>query len=150
MPRIYDSSATQRMVGRVYGDLEVLRLDGRIQFPGGQTQLAVLVRCKCGREYQAMSAHVRYGRALQCDECRKKASSARGRSKLSVRLPNGLTIAQLAFVHGLDSNTVYRRWLRGWPLERLGDPLVRGPKPRHGGSADLPERRGTMYGRRAS
>ena len=73
--------------------------------------------------------------------------AARERSRGSVRLPDGWTIAQLALVHGLKTNTVYARWLRGWPVERLGDPI--GRREGLGSTKYVPERRRTHIRRKA-
>lgn len=76
----------------------------------------------------------------------QQRNAVHGRTVMSVKLPNGWTIAQVALAYGLSVNTVYRRWLRGWAVEELGAPLrARGG----GGSVDLPERRGLKLGRRA-
>ena len=111
----------------------------------------VRTRCDCGRVSIMEAGSVRDGSRRQCLACNRFSASIRCTSS-SVALPDGRTIAGIAKAHGLPLNTVYRRWTRGWPLERLADPLTpqRAAKPGWGGSTDLPERRGAVYGTRST
>mgnify|MGYP003465756991 FL=1 len=128
------------MTGKRYGDLIVLGWAGKWT-PSG-SHLAWRVRCKCGREYETAAHPLRQGQSKRCRRCAAVERCRRGKEELSVHLPNGKTIAQVADAAGLPLGTVYRRWLRGWPVAKLGLPrnAVRGI----GGSIDLPERRRTM------
>jgi hypothetical protein len=142
------------MVGKKYGHLTVLADAGRKDYGrkpysrGWRLRLRqVRVRCDCGEEFVARASHVRL-RIRRCLDCAKEENADRNRNEASVYLPNGKTIAQVAEESGVPLNTVYRRWLRGWPVEELGTPLrtVR-PYKGLGGSVDLPERRRTVYPR---
>ncbi len=134
---------TARMVGKTYGDLLVLDIGGR----RGKHR-CVVVQCSCGAEYEVQGHTLRYGYAQRCRACHDARCARLVREEHSVPLPDGQTVATIAAASGLKLNTVYRRWLRGWPVEKLGAPLEPhgdpGPKAR-GGEVDLPERRRTVY-----
>ncbi len=138
------------MTGKSYGDLRVIGEEARRDY--GQNSRGwryrirmVRVQCKCGAIFVAQAAHVRRNLGA-CVECGKKKNRQTNRRKNSIRLPSGATLAETALAAGLDIGTVYRRWLRGWPEERLGEPLHH-VGPRLGGHADLPERRRTKIKR---
>jgi hypothetical protein len=139
------------MVGKKYGHLTVVAEAGRRHYPTTKPQRLVLVRCDCEREYVTNAASVRRG-VNRCIECHKEDAAERSRAEMSVRLPNGRTIAHIAQDAGLSPNTVYRRFLRGWPVDRLGAPLQTARRRKgYGGHVDLPERRCTVFPeRRAS
>ncbi len=129
------------MVGKKFGHLLVLAEAGTRHYGSGLQGL-VRVRCDCGREYVALAHHVRSGRITRCLRCANRAKAIAS----SVRLPNGRTVAQVAHETGVKLGTVYRRYLRGWPLDKLGTPLRTDRKAMgFGGSIDLPERRRTVY-----
>jgi hypothetical protein len=142
------------MVGKRYGRLTVIADAGREDLGrkpysnGWRLRLRqVRVRCDCGEEFVARASHVRL-RIRRCLDCAKEENADRNRNEASVHLPNGKTIAQVAEASGVSLNTVYRRWLRGWPVEKLGTPLrTTRPRKGFGGSVDLPERRRTVYPR---
>jgi len=140
------------MVGKKYGHLTVIanagRRDyGRPSYARGHRLRIRLVRvvCDCGAEYDAVAFQVRQG-VNRCTACAREDNARRQRDETSVRLSNGKTIAQIAASSGLALGTVYRRFLRGWPVERLGVPLRTARQCKgYGGSVDLPERRRTVY-----
>ena len=47
----------------------------------------------------------------------------RNRTVKSVKLPDGWTVAQIALAYSLPLDTVYARWRRGWPVEKLSLPV---------------------------
>jgi hypothetical protein len=143
--RVGVRSAPIPMVGKRYGDLLVIADAGKREYPTTTAQRLVRVRCDCGREYVTLAYHVRHGRSKRCLVCHGKWAARRGRSEQSVRLPDGRTVAEIAFAAGLDLGTVYRRFLRGWPLDKLGAPLRSGGGKGLGGAVDLPERRCTVF-----
>jgi hypothetical protein len=131
------------ITGRRFGSVKVIRWDGWLGH-----HKAWLVRCDCGKEWRTRSQALREGDTRRCSDCRDQRFREYGKAALSVRVYNGKTLAQIADAAGLTLNTVYRRWLRGWPVARLGDPLRVGGVARGsalGGRADLPERRCTMF-----
>lgn len=138
------------MVGSRFGSLTVLSLAGRrdhgINSEGWrQRSLLWLVRCDCGVEFTTLGGRLRgdryYQGTRQCRACAEAEGARRGRMDFSVRLSDGRTIAQIAAASGLKVNTVYRRYLRGWPPEYLG--VETKGRRGYGGSEDLPERRRT-------
>ena len=106
------------MVGKRYGDLVVLQRVGR---PKGACFKAswVRVKCRCGKVWTTEAHHVRSGRTKRCLKCHKATAKER---RISVRLPSGRTVADIADATGLRLDTVYHRWIRGWPEKRLGQP----------------------------
>lgn len=145
------------LTGRRIGEWTVLRRVIDYVAPCGQHATMWLCRCSCGAEHHVaaralMETDGRAGASRRCAECAKERNVARQREEVSTPLPDGRTIARIAAASGLKLDTVYRRWLRGWPLDMLGSAHRSAPGKGHkglGGSADLPERRGTVYGRRA-
>lgn len=137
---------TAPMVGRKYGHLAVLGVSAR-----RDPQPFVWVRCDCGKIYETRAHVIRDNRTNRCAECRDEYAADWSRRHCSVRLRSGKTVAGVAQKAGLDLGTVYRRFLRGWPEDKLGLPLqVRGgnkPGRGLGRSHDLATRRGRMYGR---
>jgi hypothetical protein len=131
------------MVGKRYGHLLVVAEAGRRYYTTSKPQRLIRVRCDCGNEYETI-AHCVRRTSSRCAQCWKEDAADYQRAHNSVRLPNGKTIAQVAAASGLDLGTVYRRFLRGWPVEKLGAPLrTNGRRRGFGGSVDLPERRRT-------
>jgi hypothetical protein len=111
------------MVGKRYGDLTVLAEGPRVTFADGGMQRTVRVRCKCGTEWEPQAQHVRQGSTRRCPECAGRRKAVRGRTSMSVKLPDGWTIAQIALAYSLPLDTVYARWRRGWPAEKLSLPV---------------------------
>jgi hypothetical protein len=60
------------------------------------------------------------GGSKRCTRCSKKRTARLVREHYSVRLRDGVTIGQLAEMTGLKLDTVYHRYIRGWPRWRLG------------------------------
>lgn len=130
---------TVEMVGKRYGNLTVIALAGRkdlgrLSYHDGHRVriLLVLCKCDCGNLWTTPAYQVRQGRTRRCDECRQERSADYNRKHLSVKLPNGETIGTVALASGIDLDTVYHRWLRGWPMDRLGDPKYPKRTGRHG------------------
>lgn len=110
------------MVGKRYGDLVVLA-EAPYRKWGGCWQRMVLARCDCGTEWEAQAQAIRDGRINRCLTCRSDENRRRGVEDLSVRLPDGRTVAEIARASGVPLDTVYARWRRGWPEEDLGLPV---------------------------
>jgi hypothetical protein len=110
-----------QMVGNRYGDLLVLADLPWRKYPSGQYRRRVLVRCGCGRKYETDAAALREGATKRCRVCGAAVHARRGRFDLSVRLPDGRTVAQVAAAAGLKVDTVYHRFIRGWPHWRLAE-----------------------------
>lgn len=91
----------------------------------------VRVRCDCGDERDVLERHLLVDGVKACRPCALAGAARRVRSELSVKLRTGKTVAQVAQESGLELDTVYGRYRRGWPHERLGDPLriTRRPAP---------------------
>lgn len=107
------------MVGKRYGALRVIADLPHRRYPSGFKVRMVLVRCDCGRVYEACAPDVRYRlRKHGCVDCRPENGVSAVRS---VRLPDGRSIAQIAKASGLRLDTVYHRYIRGWPHHRLGE-----------------------------
>ncbi len=125
------------MVGRRFGCLTVVdfakRKDYGVSSRGWRYRvLRYVVRCDCGREYEAMGQAIR--RSKWCSACRDAESARRIRTEMSVALPSGRTIAQVAAESGVSLDTVYARWRRGWPEQDLGVPARRGKRWHRGTS----------------
>jgi hypothetical protein len=58
-------------------------------------------------------------------ECGRAKTARISRDVLSRHVPGGKTIAQIAAESGVSLNTVYVRWMRGWPIARLGAPIAK-------------------------
>jgi hypothetical protein len=114
------------MIGRTFGDLKVLAFAGRHDFgvsPATGWRVRVRkyrVRCKCGSEFDVVGGRLRSGVTQRCVACGRKASRTKAKAK-SVRLPDGRTLAQIADATGLRLDTVYHRYIRGWPHWRLAE-----------------------------
>ncbi len=105
------------MVGRRYGRFVVLSEAGKRTAPSGQRYRLVAARCDCGSRGLYVAQALRVGRSTQCKSCSARASGL----KMSVRLSDGRSIAQIAAATGLNLDTVYHRLVRGWPEWRLGE-----------------------------
>ena len=102
------------MVGRRFGCLTVVdfakRKDYGVSSRGWRYRvLRYVVRCDCGREYEAMGQAIR--RSKWCSACRDVAAES-----------------------GVSLDTVYARWRRGWPEQDLGVPARRGKRWHRGTS----------------
>ncbi len=137
------------MVGKKYGHILVLAEAGKRYYETSSPKRLVHVECDCGRRWTTGAAWLRR-KTNRCRACANACCREQGR-KLSVPVPvgEGLTsIAGIAEKSGLKIGTVYRRFLRGWRVAKLGLPLQTRQRG-FGGRIDLPSRRGTVWGRRA-
>lgn len=113
----------KNIVGRRFGRdgrLFVIEYTGRQHYPNAKPHLRVRVWCTaCGKLFVTTAHHLRAGRVDGCPRC----SRIVGADKVSVLLSNGKTIAQVARESGVKLDTVYHRYVRGWPEADLGEPL---------------------------
>lgn len=122
----------KRTINRTYGSLKVIGLVGRKRIPAGQTFLLYAVEClNCGAQSVASITNLQrqHGGCRHCyrDEIREG---------FSVLLPDGRTLAQIAYANRLKLDTVYHRYIRGWPHDALGRaPLPPGGKRASQGKA---------------
>jgi hypothetical protein len=112
------------MVGKRYGRLMVVSEEPRKDYRAGAGYRVrmVKVRCECGAVFVALASHVR-NRIRSCLACGAARQTVTNRTRSSVRLTNGWTIAQVALAYGLPLDTVYARHRRGWPAEKLSLPV---------------------------
>lgn len=109
----------RNLVGRRFGKLVVVQHVEPRAFPSGQKAQQVRVWCTgCGALFVTLKSHVVQRLLNACRRC----SAVAGADKVSVLLEDGRTIAQVARESGVKLDTVYHRYIRGWPLERLGEP----------------------------
>lgn len=114
------------LTGRTFGQVRVLRL---LPPRPGAKHRSWEAQCRCGKRWPVEGRLLRTGGVKRCLECKNAYIAAYMRKYASVKLPDGRTIAQIALVTGVRLDTVYHRWIRGWPLHALGDPpLARGEK----------------------
>ena len=116
-PRLHDVS------GRRFGSWLVLRRAPNHVAPSGQAVTMWWCRCRCGAERAVRAGPLVQGRPRQCMACRRREEARRGRSDMSVRLPSGRTIAEIAAEADVPLDTVYGRWRRGWAERDLGLPV---------------------------
>ncbi len=110
------------LTGQRFGKWTVLAYGWKVRSPDGRNQHARWrCRCECGAIEFVWGHTMRRGASTQCVACAKEASAAHQREHASVRLPDGRTIAQIAAAAGLRLDTVYHRFIRGWPHHRLGE-----------------------------
>lgn len=135
-----DFPKARAMIGRRYGSLRVLALAGIYTSPLGREHCLVLVRCDCGRERKVVAHQIR-DKTRSCRVCSRRQNAQQQRDEASVVLPSGRTLANIAAAAGLKLDTVYHRWIRGWPEKALSEPVGfqrRGVERARG-------RRGTCY-----
>ncbi len=139
------------MVGKKYGHLTVLSVARRIHYgkvrPDGSrlSYLTVNVVCDCGAEKEMRATDIASRGVNRCRRCANEDNRIRGRKEWSVRV-GGRTLAEIAASSGVPLDTVYHRFLRGWPVGKLGLPRQqKGTAKKIGGSTYVPERRRTRY-----
>lgn len=109
-------STVDNLAGREFGLLRVVALVGRRYSPS-QSKTVYQVYCTgCGRTYDATRQSI-----VRSKACRKCAY-VEAPKKLSIRVSNNKTLHEIALENNLKLDTVYKRYLRGWPVERLGVP----------------------------
>lgn len=57
------------MIGRVFGDLIVLKRIPSERMPNGKKEVTYLVQCTCGAKFKATGYNLRKGRRTQCAYC---------------------------------------------------------------------------------
>lgn len=118
------------MTGWRVGQLVVLQFAGRHYFPGGQTHALWRVFCRSCKQVRTMMGkdirrHVKAGREASCGPCGVQRMKDKCVER-AVRIPSGdtvKTITQIAEESGVPRDTVEKRYHRGWPAERLGEPV---------------------------
>jgi hypothetical protein len=108
------------LTGQRFGKWTVLAYHATRRYENGNAQAQWRCRCDCGTVSLVWGHAMRRGGSTRCMECQKAAMTERGK-KMSVRLPDGRTIAQIAAASGLLLDTVYHRHIRGWPAWRLAE-----------------------------
>jgi hypothetical protein len=110
------------LTGKRFGKWKVLGYAWTKRYPDGRNQHAKWrCRCDCGNVALVWGYRMRRGASTRCMECAAAEAAKRAKEVLSVRLPDGRTIAQIAAASGLRLDTVYHRFIRGWPAHRLGE-----------------------------
>lgn len=119
---------TKPMVGRRFGEWEVLAYAGRGRTRGGQARLLYLCRCSCGRLATVIGAalrrHKAVGTSRSCVRCGRQRAAAVQRNR-STPVGDGRTISEIAQATGIPLDTIYHRFIRGWPAERLAAPIAK-------------------------
>jgi hypothetical protein len=114
--------------GRRFGSLTVVSLAGTVKpyrgakFPVGVSECL----CDCGNIRNAWNRHLKQGRVTGCRYCSRERRRAQMIGRFVTRLPSGKTITEVAAAAGMCVDSVYHRWIRGWPESDLG--LKRLPK----------------------
>jgi hypothetical protein len=122
-------STFRDLTGQRIGEWTVIRRAPSVLTPGGHYRTMWLCRCDCGAMHDVgAGALVRSdgdeGASRRCRACHDRRCAERGRALRSHRLPTGETIAQLAHRTGVPLDTVFVRYRRGWPIEKLGAPIA--------------------------
>jgi hypothetical protein len=112
------------LTGQRFGEWTVIRLATPRLTPSGLQRTMWLCRCSCGNRRSVGAQALYEGESRRCVDCALQENARRQREVRSRRVA-GTTIALIAQRAGLPFDTVYHRWCRGWPLERLGAPIVK-------------------------
>ncbi len=106
------------LLDRKYGHLVVLKRLGANE----EGRIRWLVRCDCGQKYAVTSQQLTGTRSVPgVNRCRSCANKYGGSAH--VVLKTGKTLGELARETGIKLNTLYVRWMRGWPHDRISEPL---------------------------
>lgn len=116
------------LAGQRIGEWSVLRRAPAYVTPGGQVVTCWWCRCSCGAERAVRASALVTaagvpGSSRRCVACGRRENARRSRQDLSVHLPSGRTVAEVAAGAGLPLDTVYARWRRGWQEADLGLPV---------------------------
>jgi hypothetical protein len=114
--------------GRSFGSLTVVCLAGTVMpYQGARAPVGVSeCVCDCGKSRTVWNRHLKNGKVTACVGCSMERRRASMIGRFVTRLPSGKTITEVAAAAGMCVDSVYHRWIRGWPESDLG--LNRLPK----------------------
>lgn len=110
------------VAGQYMGVLKVIGVVGRKWVSNGRANwLLWAVECAACGEQDVLSSNVIYSarKGHHQNFCRRCAAGGNADAQ-SVRLPDGRSIREIAKAAGLKHDTVYHRYIRGWPHDQLG------------------------------